>query len=34
MMAAVKDDVQSLVRAVDVAPEVGPAQRALSLIHI
>ncbi|WP_293831581.1 hypothetical protein [uncultured Corynebacterium sp.] len=27
-MAAVKDDVQSLVRAVDVAPEVGPAQRA------
>lgn len=28
MMAAVKDDVQSLVRAVDVAPEVGPAQRA------
>ncbi|MCZ9290746.1 hypothetical protein [Corynebacterium lehmanniae] len=28
-MAAVKDDVQSLVRAVDVAPEVGPAQRAV-----
>ena len=28
MMAVVKDDVQSLVRAVDVAPEVGPAQRA------
>lgn len=28
MMAAVKDDVQGLVRAVDVAPEVGPSQRA------